>query len=188
MPIRLTLFFLLLCSLVPQFAVAAEVETDEELYGEQGAPAYKSSGKEWQEQDVQLPAYPDDKKLIKVDLGIDRLPFTLLIDPRSLVVGDDRVVRFTAVLRSPAGVDNIEYQGIRCPQRMVRRYAWGDRGHFSVLPNSQWRYILTNVQDHYLDVLLRDFLCPLPGYNREKTLLRKLKRPNPANSFHGEDE
>lgn len=185
--IRFVLLCLLCCSVTPLLSAAAEVESDTELYGEQATPAYRGSGKEWQEQNIQLPPYPDEKGLIKLDLDLGQYPFTVLVDSRSLSVGDDRVVRFTVVLRSVSGVDNIEYQGIRCSQRMVRRYAWGNRGRFSLVPNSQWRYIQKNLQDRYLEALVRDFLCPLPGYDREKNLLKKLRRPNPKNFLYDQD-
>lgn len=187
MSVRIFLLCLFFCLVIPLLPVAAEVESDAELYGEQATPAYRGSGKEWQEQDIRLPPYPHKTKLIKVDLGLGQYPFTVLVDPGSLVVGDDRVVRFTVVLRSVSGVDNIEYQGIRCSQRMVRRYAWGDNGQFILVPNSQWRYIEKNVQDRYLAALAGDFFCPLPGYDREKTLLKKLRRPNPKNFLYDQD-
>lgn len=45
------------------------------------------------------------------------------IDPQTVSVGDDRVVRYVLVARSASGVTNVLYQGMRCEAGEFRTYA-----------------------------------------------------------------
>ncbi len=147
---------------------------DEDVYGEEGWAKYKE-GPEWREQELVLPDYPRADGLIQVPLSLRDFPFTLWIDAASLDVGEDRVVRYTGILRSEAGVDNVFYEGIRCSKKEYQRYAYGSGGEFQPLQRPQWRPIRAVGQDRYRSVLMDGLLCPLPGYNRQQQLLDRLK-------------
>ena len=147
---------------------------DEDVYGEEGWAKYKE-GPKWQEQDVVLPAYPRADNLIEVPLSLRDFPFTLWIDSASLDVGEDRVVRYTGVLRSEAGAENVFYEGIRCAKKEYQRYAYGSGREFQPLQRSQWRRIRPVGQDRFRMVLMDGLLCPLPGYDREQQLVDRLK-------------
>jgi hypothetical protein len=147
---------------------------DDDIYGEGDWPKYKE-GPAWQEQEVVLPPYPDQDNLLEVELSLKDFPFTLWIDRRSLQVGEDRVVRYTGVLRSTAGAENVFYEGIRCSKKEYQRYAYGSGGAFKLLEHREWRPVRAIGSDRYRSVLMEQFLCPLPGYNREKQILRRLK-------------
>jgi hypothetical protein len=147
---------------------------DEDVYGEEGSPKFKE-GPKWQEQDVVLPAYPRDDDLIQVPLSTRDFPFTLWIDSASLDVGEDRVVRYTGILRSKTGVDNVFYEGIRCAEKDYQRYAYGSGGEFQRLQSPRWRPIRPVGQERFRSVLMDGLLCPLPGYDREQQLVDRLK-------------
>jgi hypothetical protein len=147
---------------------------DENVYGEEGWAKFKE-GPKWQEQDVVLPAYPRADNLIEVPLSLRDFPFTLWIDSASLDVGEDRVVRYTGVLRSEAGAENVFYEGIHCAKKEYQQYAYGSGGEFQPLQRPQWRRIRPAGQDRFRAVLMDGLLCPLPGYDREQQLVDRLK-------------
>ncbi|MGD2073354.1 MAG: CNP1-like family protein [Gammaproteobacteria bacterium] len=155
---------------------------DEDVYGEGDWAKYKE-GPAWEEQDVVLPPYPDEDNLIRVELSLNDFPFTFWIDGSSLQVGDDRVVRYTGILRSTTGVDNVFYEGVRCSKKEYQRYAYASGGSFKRLENSAWRSVRSFGADRYRSVLMQEFLCPLPGYNREKQILRRIKSRGLRRSF-----
>ncbi len=160
-----------------------------DLYGEEGSAGFVEP-KAWQEQTFHLPPYPDleSRELIEVDLALNHFPFSLFIDPASLAIGEDGVVRYTAILRSRSGAANVFYEGIRCSRGQYRRYAYGGADGFRMAGNSRWRYIRGSGAEPYLQVLLDHFLCPSPGPGRERVLLRRLRQPNPDNFMYGEEE
>jgi hypothetical protein len=167
---------LLCCLLALVVGSPAVWAFDDDIYGE-GRWNKFEEGPAWKEQTVVLPPYPDEGELLEVDLDLGDFPFTFWIDPASLQVGEDRVVRYTGVLRSSTGVENVFYEGVRCSKKEYQRYAYGSGGVFKRLDNSTWRPVSSIGAERYRSVFMRDFLCPLPGFNREKQLLRRVKTP-----------
>lgn len=175
---------------VLRLAVAAGDSAYDDVFDEESSPAYVE-GKAWREQSLELPAYPDTNSpdLIEVDLAINGYPFRLLVDPASVSAGEDRVVRYTAILKSRSGATNVFYEGIRCATGQYRRYANGGAGGFSPSPTSRWRYILNGSgSSRYREVLLDRFMCPAPTPGKPGAVLRRLRSPNPDNSFFGDEE
>lgn len=173
-----------------RLAVAAEDPVFDNLYGEDGNPAFVE-GKAWKERKFVLPAYPDtdSRDLIEVDLSINGFPFRLLIDPASVSAGEDWVVRYTAILKSRSGATNVFYEGIRCATSEFRRYANGGPEGFKLSTTSRWRYIRSSGgSSRYRNVLLDRFICPAPAPGKPGAVLRRLRAPNPDNFFYGNEE
>ena len=101
-----------------------------------------SDDQQWQEQGSQLPAYPQDGRLL--ELNMDTTGFRTYIDPQSLTAGADKVVRFTSVLVSASGVWNVTYEGLHCGEKSYRRFAYGSAGQWHELILS----LLRAVSDH----------------------------------------
>jgi len=134
---KFTRFILVMCCLSGLPAVFADSLFHDE---DDDEPAYRESPKkEWQELEVALPPWPEQENLIPLKLDLGSFPYSLFIDGNSLSVGEDRVVRYTVVLRSPNGVENVTYEGIRCKHKQVRRYAYGSRGQFRPVRRPEWR-------------------------------------------------
>ncbi|GMQ88915.1 MAG: hypothetical protein BMS9Abin09_0356 [Gammaproteobacteria bacterium] len=153
---------------------------EEDLYDEgfisefAGKPESESeSGKK--EGTVSLPPWPSEQDLITVDLSLVNFPYILLIDEKSFSVSEDRTIRYTAILRSAGGVDNVAYEGILCNNRQVKRYAYGSRGQFRPVRKPEWRFVRKKGQDRYRNELIESYFCPLPSGNRERQILDKLK-------------
>lgn len=141
---------LALALLLPLAAQAAWGEFDFEFENE----------KPWKELESQLPAAPKDANLLpfKVSAATDN---DFFVDSQSISVGEDGVVRFTLVIKSPEGASNVLFEGIRCKTHEVRLYAFGRAdGTWSRARDSNWKIIHSesrNRQDH---VLYDDFFCP----------------------------
>jgi hypothetical protein len=112
----------------------------------------------WKEADVRLPPYPGESGLIEFPVSSDAT-FRFFIDPASLSVADDGVVRYTLVARSPSGVSNITYEGIRCSNKSYRVFAQGAGGRWTPR-DGEWREIQARTIQRWHNVLYFEFLCP----------------------------
>ena len=83
----------------------------------------------WTENKVDtLPPLPQQTDLLAFDVS-GNTPLTFAVDSKSLSVGDDGVVRFTVVAKSPSGASNVNYEGIRCDTYEWRQYAGLNADH-----------------------------------------------------------
>lgn len=116
--------------------------------------------KPWVEQLAQLPPYPDLDNLIPLTVQTSA-DYRHAVDPESISIGEDGVVRFTLVSRSTAGAVNISHEGIRCETRERKLYAIGrDDRTWSRPRISEWQS-LDFVRQYYAQrELSRNLLCP----------------------------
>lgn len=151
--------------------------------------------KSWAELQVQLPDYPKAENLLPFDAGpaSNNLHY---IDAPSIVVGEDSVVRYTLVIKSPEGAMNISYEGMRCATDGVREnvraeililkfqitekrlYAIGRDDKTWVRARiSKWEE-LEDISQHYAQrALSRYFFCPANIIVRNKEeAIQALKR------------
>jgi hypothetical protein len=118
--------------------------------------------KVWQEEKIKPPAAPDMDKLIPVEVSVANNN-RFLVDPASISVGKDGVVRFTIVIESSAGAKTVNYEGLRCSTRERRLYAFGQPdGTWIESKGSTW--ILMHKQQHkmlnaYPAVLADEYFC-----------------------------
>src|SRR5690348_12438531 len=80
--------------------------------------------KPWVEIQAQLPPYPKPENLLQFDAGPASTNLHY-VDAPSLTVGEDGVIRFSLVIKSPSGAMNVSYEGIRCQTAEKRTYAYG---------------------------------------------------------------
>jgi len=92
----------------------------------------------WKEGGVQLPPYPQEEDLLEFWVDDPQERFRYLIDGKNLSVGADGVVRYTLVIRSPRGADNVSFEGMRCDTREFKTYAYGARGEFKPIKAPVW--------------------------------------------------
>ncbi len=95
----------------------------------------------WKEGKITLPPYPEDGDLVEINIPSRGDSFDTYIDGKTLIVGEDRVVRYTVVLRSRSGTDNILVEGLRCDAREYRSYATGGNGRLEPTTERPWRAI-----------------------------------------------
>jgi hypothetical protein len=120
----------------------------------------------WQEGALELPAWPQESRLIRLDVNTGGAPFETFIDPASIAVGDDGVVRFTSVQVSSSGVWNVTYEGLHCGEKNYRRFAYGARERWHALPDSGWESLDSSGTGRYRYVLYHFFMCN-PGEARK---------------------
>ena len=110
-----------------------------------------------------LPALPRDEDLIPFSVN-GGSSFRFAVDPKSVSVGDDNVVRFTVVITSSGGGRNVTYEGIRCDAFERRLYATLPKGATEWVPNrgedrDMWRRMETGVRNAYAATLATDYFC-----------------------------
>lgn len=139
--------------------------------------------KDFKESDVDLPAYPGDADLVEFRLRRNS-SYRYYVDPGSISIGPDRVVRYSAVIKSSSGALNTSYEGLRCKTSEFKVYAYGiKRGEWTNARDPQWHRIDRSDTD-FRFTLYKDIFCDvesIAGRNKED-LVANL-RGNPLNNF-----
>jgi len=133
-------------------------------FGAQGGPAWERQEIDSEhvkpEAPVALPAYPRDADLIEFlhgRLGSHRY----FVDPASVSIGADGVVRYTAVVKTSGGATNVSYEGLRCRTEEKRIYALGQPGRtWLESKRTTWERIHAYRASDYQVTLHQDFFCP----------------------------
>jgi CNP1-like family len=107
------------------------------------------------EAEVELPAYPVAARLLEFEKGPS--DFRFFIDPATLSVDKEGVVRYVLVARSSSGVENVTYEALRCETADFRMYAFGRAGTWA-RSRTGWRP-LEGAQARQF-ALYNDYFCP----------------------------
>lgn len=115
--------------------------------------------KAWVEIETSLPMFPKPSGLVEFSVSaVSENRF--LIDVDTLSIGKDGVVRYSLVVRSSRGAENVSFEGIRCATREQKFYAFGQRnGTWMRVQSAQWRVIEQREINRQHAVLYADFLC-----------------------------
>lgn len=151
---------------------------------------FEANKKAWKEIESQLPAMPLAADLIEVKLDSSTRN-QLFIDRASLSIGNDGVVRYTAIIRTPSGAKNVSYEGLRCETGERKLYAFGrssanpggnDASIWSRNRNARWEPIQARQAGGYHRELFFHYLCTVNTKRDLPTLLRLLK----TGGFYGD--
>jgi len=118
----------------------------------------------WKEENSQLPNYPKDSDLLKIVGPAAYRNYQYLIDGKTLSVGSDGVVRFSFVIRSSSGSDNVMFDGLRCNTRQMINYAYGmtnteGQKVFNKKTKPQWKPLRTKGIAGYSAILADSYFC-----------------------------
>jgi hypothetical protein len=114
--------------------------------------------KPWQEIEVGLPAFPEPENLIPFEVGAVR-NMRFLIDEKSISVDSDEVIRYSLVVISSSGAQNISFEGMRCATGERRMYALGRAdGTWSKARGNPWTRIRGGNNSHHV-ALFSDYFC-----------------------------
>ncbi len=133
---------------------------------------------DWKELDLPPPAF-SRSKLIPLEMP----PYVTLkfgIDPATLSVSSDRVVRYVVVAISSSGVVNAMYEGLRCDVGEFKTYArWGAKGEWLAAKDSPWRPLNDNNTSRHALALARQGACEgrTAAANSAAEIVRRLKVP-----------
>lgn len=109
---------------------------------------------------VVLPGAPKSDGLLAFDPG-RRTTMRFFVDPASVAVVHDGIVRFSLVIRGDGAASNVSYEGIRCKTRERKVYAYG-RADGTWLParNPTWAKIAGPDTEGHRFVLYQNYFCP----------------------------
>ena len=116
----------------------------------------------WTENKVtSLPPLPQpNAKLLPFDVS-NNTQLTFGIDPASVSIGTDGVVRYTVVITTPGGGRNVNYEGIRCDTYEWRLYASLNADHdgWDRTVENDWDRIQKGTLNAYHSALYTDYFC-----------------------------
>jgi len=116
--------------------------------------------KTWQEVVVQLPPIPKRENLVSFYVSA-ATEHQFMVDPGSISVGQDGVVRYTLVIQASGGAVNTSFEGMRCETREWRHYASGRAdGSWSKARNAAWQSLREESRNRHRAALFTDYFCP----------------------------
>ncbi len=124
---------------------------------------FDEDSRPWAELQAQLPGAPNSAVLIpfEVSPATRHLHF---IDPASLSAGGDGVVRYTVLIRTTGGAENISYEGMRCATGERKIYAFGrPSGEWSRNKYARWEPIQARRPESYHRELFFHYFCTVDG-------------------------
>lgn len=133
----------------------------------------------WKEQQTELPAYPVEQDLLAVNINLAGQPFETFVDPASISLADDGVVRYTVVMISSSGVWNVSHEGLHCGENMTRRYAYGFDGQWQSLGDTPWMPITGRGINRYRRIFYDYFMCnPSKPVTSARQILENIRSPS----------
>ncbi|MDB5947934.1 MAG: hypothetical protein JWQ33_2960 [Ramlibacter sp.] len=113
---------------------------------------------DWKETEAPPPPQLRTDHLVKIELPESALKFG--VDPASVAIGRDGIVRYVVVASSSTGVVNAFYEGLRCSTAEVRVYARHnpDSGWVQV-KDSRWQSLHEARPSRHSLVIARNGAC-----------------------------
>ena len=140
-----------------------------------------TSGGDWQESDVPPPPSVSDKDLIPIDMPAN-LALRFGVDPSTLAITKDGVIRYVMVAESRTGSRNVMYEGVRCATSEVKTYARQDwSGQWAPVSQAQWRPLQGGGAAAHAMALSRQGACSGRSVSTDSVavLISKLKNWKP---------
>jgi hypothetical protein len=138
---------------LPALAAASSWSTKKEYFDYDDSLAEK-----WQESEVPVPTYPEERYLVPVPLPPDQR-IKLYIDEKSVSRAPDRVLRLTLVVESPAGARSVFFEGVRCETRQYKTYAIGAQDTLQAVKQPLWQEIPRLPGNIFRHHLFRHYAC-----------------------------
>jgi hypothetical protein len=138
----------------------------------------------WQEAPSNPPASWSAERAVEFRLDA-QTSLRYAIDPQTLTVGEDGVVRYVFIARSSSGAINALYEGIRCQTAEVKVYArWDpDAREWRSNPTEPWRALEFRGVTRRAMQMARGGLCDGTMANRSTAAMLDALRNGRANQF-----
>jgi hypothetical protein len=115
--------------------------------------------KVWSEAVIAPPAAFSTELLLPFDVRTTST-LTYGIDPNTLTVDEDGVVRYVMVARSSSGALNVLYQGIRCATAETKTYGrLSDKGNWNASNGAAWQELSFRGTTRPAMILARQGVC-----------------------------
>jgi len=159
-------FVILVCSLLLAKSAIADVWdklNSSEYQLNEGVEEYV-----WKEGESSLPDYPREQDLVDIAGPANYANYRYRIDTKTLTVGVDGVIRYSLLIHSSSGVDNVFYDGIRCNSNQLKNYAYGSTNKqgekvFVAKKNTSWQAFKSRGVMAYGPVLVKNYFCNYDG-------------------------
>ena len=136
----------------------------------------------WKEAEAPPPPALRTTGLIPIEVPGSSLRFG--VDPASITVGTDSVVRYVVVATSSSGAVNGIYEGIRCNTGEVKVYARHTPGSGWVpVQEAEWRDMRTMPNSRYSFTIARNGACIARGPNGSAAEIAQDLRASPDRKF-----
>jgi hypothetical protein len=141
---------------------------------------FEAEEKPWREIEASLPAYPRPDNLVAFEVSAATRNRHFL-DMASLSVGEDGVVRYTVVVRTEGGAENVSFEGMRCDTGERKLYAFGrstgsDGGEWVRNRFARWEPIAARQATGYHRALFYHYLCTVEGKGDLAAIRRYLRQ------------
>ncbi|HRP76247.1 MAG TPA: CNP1-like family protein [Rhodocyclaceae bacterium] len=140
------------------------------------AQIFSAPDPNWHEEEFLMPPPPSERALREFEVS-RASSNRFLVDESSLTVGEDGVVRYVLVVRTPGGAQNVSFEGVRCATAEHRIYAFGrPDGEWVSSRREDWERIGGGSFNRPSAVLARDYFCDgrSPPRNRD-VVARRLR-------------
>jgi hypothetical protein len=142
---------------------------------------------DWVEEQAPPPPQVSKDPLLPIDMPL-HISVKVGVDPQSIVVGADGVVRYVLVMRNASGSSNAVYEGIRCITDEVKTYArMGSSGEWSMAQNPVWKALNDNMPSHHALAFARQGGCQNHLATSKEEIAKALKLSNKPLSGHKSD-
>jgi hypothetical protein len=137
--------------------------------------------------EIEVPTAPDYGKegLIAIDMpSSSALKFG--VDPRTVTIGSDGVLRYVMVAYNPTGSTNALYEGLRCATHEVKTYARSSvPGRWTATPDQKWRLVQDNSATRHVLALMRQGACDgyTLGAQKVDDMIRVLRTPRTSQGY-----
>ncbi len=141
---------------------------------------FDAEEKPWREIEASLPAYPRPENLVAFEVSAATRNRHFL-DAASLSVGEDGVVRYTVVVRTAGGAENVSFEGMRCDTGERKLYAFGRAtgsggGEWVRNRFARWEPIPVRQAASYQRELFYHYLCTVEGKGDLAAIRRYLRQ------------
>lgn len=133
---------------------------------------------DWQEVEVPPPPSFQVDHLVPIEMP-RHMTVKLGVDPQTLTITPDGIVRYVMVASSPGGTTFAMYEGIRCLTGEVKTYArQGSDGQWNAIRDPQWKRLNGNQASMHALALARQGACDgrAAAAASPEAIIRNLKR------------
>lgn len=129
---------------------------------------------EWTEDPALAPPAFSADALIPIEMP----PYVTLkvgIDPNTIAIGADGVVRYVVVMRNASGSLSAAYEGILCTNGEVKTYGRAtSTGHWTMVEQPQWRAMTDNLPSRHAYAIAQQGVCDGRTASKKEDIVRAL--------------
>ena len=141
---------------------------------------------DWKEVEAPPPPAVRTQGLIPLDMGRGT-ELRWGVDPQSISIGADRIVRYVVVAQGQDGAINGMYEGIKCGTGEVRVYARHARdGQWVPARSADWKSLFAGAAQRHSLAIARSGACMGEGANTSAAQVARDLASNPNSRFHNE--